>query len=50
MTEANLQEDSLVERPAQKVADCHEMEEDDSSPHNLPMWSPVPRPPTGHPV
>ena len=47
MSEANLQEDSLEERPAQKVVDHCEMEEDDSSPHNSPMWSPVLRLPTG---
>ena len=49
MTEANLQADSLEERPAQRVVDHHEMEEDDSSPPDSPTWSPVPRPPTGHP-
>ena len=41
MTEANLQEDSLVEEPAQRAADLRGMEAEDSSPHNLPMWSPV---------
>ena len=46
-TEANLQMDGPEERPAQGVADHHEMEEEDSSPHNSPMWSPIPRPPTG---
>ena len=49
MTEANLQVDGLEERPAQRVVDHHEMKEDDSSPHDSPMWSPIPRPPTGHP-
>ena len=34
------------ERPAQGVADHHETEED-SSPHNSPMWSPILRLPTG---
>ena len=48
MTEANLQADGLVEEPAQRAVDWQEMEEEDSSPHNLPMWSPVQRPPTGH--
>ena len=48
MIEANLQADGLMEEPAQRVADWKEMEEEDSSPHNLPMWSPVQRPPTGH--
>ena len=47
MTEANLQADGLVEEPAQRAADWHEMEGEDSSPHNLPMWSPVQRLPTG---
>ena len=47
-TEANLQMDGPEERPAQGVADHHEMEEEDSSPHNSPTWSPIPRLPTGH--
>ena len=47
-TEANLQMVGPEERPAQGVADHHEMEEEDSSPHNSPMWSPIPRLPTGH--
>ena len=49
MTEANLQADSLQERPAQRAVDRHEMEEDDNSPHDSQMWSPVPRLPTGRP-
>ena len=49
MTEANLQADSLEERNAQRAVDCHEMEEDDNSPHDSLMWSPIPRPPTGRP-
>ena len=48
MTEANLQADGLVEETAQRAADQQEMEEEDSSPHNLLTWSPVQRPPTGH--
>ena len=48
MTEANLQADGLVEEPAQRAADLRGMEGEDSSPHNLPTWSPVQRPPTGH--
>ena len=48
MSEANLQADGLVERPAQGAADRQEAEEEDSSPHNSPMWSPVQRSPTGH--
>ena len=48
MSEANLQADGLVERPAQGAADQQEMEEEDSSPHNLLTWSPVQRPPAGH--
>ena len=47
MTEANLQADGLVEEPAQRAVDQQEMEEEDSSPHNLPTWSPVQRLPTG---
>ena len=48
ITEANLQANGLREEPAQRAADRQEMEEEDSSPHNLPMWSPVQRLPTGH--
>ena len=48
MSEVNLQADGLVERPAQGSVDQQETEEEDSSPHNLPMWSHVQRPPTGH--
>ena len=48
MSEANLQADGQVEKPAQGVADQCEMEEEDSSPHDLPMWSPVQRPLLGH--
>ena len=47
MSEANLQADGLVEKPAQGAEDQQEMEEEDSSPHNSPTWSPVQRPPTG---
>ena len=47
MSEANLQMDGLVERPAQGAVDQQETEED-SSPQNSPMWSPVQRPPAGH--
>ena len=35
MSEANLQADGLVERPAQGAADWQEMEEEDRYPHNL---------------
>ena len=48
MSEANLQADGLVEKPAQGAVDQQETEEEDSSPHNSPMWSPVQRLPTGH--
>ena len=44
MSEANLQMDSQAEKPAQGAVDWQEMEEEDSSPHNLPVWSPVQRP------
>ena len=43
MSKANLQADGLVEKSAQEAADQQETEEEDSSPHNLPMWSPVQR-------
>ena len=48
MSEANLQADGQAEKPAHGAADRWETEEEDSSPHNLPMWSPVQRPPLGH--
>ena len=48
MSEANLQADGLVEKPAQGAVDWQETEEEDSSPTNLPTWSPVQRLPTGH--
>ena len=41
MSEANLQADGQAEKPAQGAADLWEMEEEDSSPLHLPMWSPV---------
>ena len=44
-SEANLQTNGQVEKPAQGAADRWETEEGDSSPHDLPMWSPVHRPP-----
>ena len=47
MTEANLQSNGLGEEPAQRAVDRWEMEEEDSSPHNSAMWSPVQRPPMG---
>ena len=47
MSEANLQADGMVERPAKGAVDWQETEEEDSSPHNLQTWSPVQRPPTG---
>ena len=46
-TEANLQADGLMEEPAQRAAKQQETEEEDSSPPNLPTWSPVQRQPTG---
>ena len=48
MSEANLQADGLMEKSAQEAVDWQEMEEEDSSPHNLPTWSPAQRPPVGH--
>ena len=47
ITEANLQANGLREEPAQRAADRQEMEEENSSSHNLLMWSPVQRLPTG---
>ena len=47
MSEANLQADGQAEKPAQGAVDQQEMEEEDSSPHNSPMWSSVQRPPLG---
>ena len=47
-SEANLQVDGQAEKPAQGAVDQWEMAEEDSSPHNSPMWSPVQRPPLGH--
>ena len=41
MSEANLQVDGQAEKPAQGAADLWEMEEEDSSPVCLLMWSPV---------
>ena len=46
-SEANLQADGQVKKPAQGAADWQETEEKDSSPHNSPMWSPVQRLPLG---
>ena len=42
LTEANLQAEGLREEPAQRAADRWEMEEEDSSPHNLPTCVPCP--------
>ena len=47
-SEANLQVDNQVEKPAQGAADWWEMEEEDGSPPHSPTWSPVQRPPLGH--
>ena len=47
-SEANLQADGQVEKPAQGAVDWWEMEEEDGSPPNSPTWSPVQRPPLGH--
>ena len=43
-SEANLQADGQMEKPAQGAVDLWEMEEEDSSPLCLLMWSPVQRP------
>ena len=47
ITEANLQADGLREEPAQGAVERQELEEGDSSPHNLLTWSPVQRLPAG---
>ena len=47
-SEANLQVDGQVEKSAQGAVDWQETEEEDSSPPNSPMWSPVQRLPLGH--
>ena len=47
MSEANLQVDGQVEKPAQGAVDLWETEAEDSSPLHLPMWSPVKRLPLG---
>ena len=43
MSEAKLQVEGQAEKPAQGAADWWEMEEEDSSPPNSLMWSPVQR-------
>ena len=48
MSEANLQVDGQAEKPAQEAVDQWEREEEDSSPHNSPTWSPAQRLPLGH--
>ena len=47
-SEANLQVDGQVEKPAQGAADWQEAEEEDGSPPNSPIWPPVQRPLLGH--
>ena len=47
-SEANLQADGQVDKPAQGAADLWETEEEDSSPHHSPAWSPVQRLLLGH--
>ena len=47
MSEANLQVDGQVEKPAQGAVDQWEMEEEDSSTPKSPTWSPVQRLPLG---
>ena len=46
-SEANLQVDGQAEKSAQGAVEWWETEED-SSPHNLPMWFPVQRLLSGH--
>ena len=47
MSEANLQADGQVEKPAQGAVDWQEMKEENGSLPNSPTWSPVQRPPLG---
>ena len=47
-SEANLQVEGQVEKPAQGMADLQEPEEEDSSPLRLLTWSLFQRPPLGH--
>ena len=47
-SEANLQVDGQVEKPAQGAVGWCEIEEEDSSPHHLLTWSNVQRPLLGH--
>ena len=47
MTEAKLQTNGLMEGPAQRAVNWQETEEEDSTPPNLPTWSPVQRPSMG---
>ena len=46
---ASFQADGQTEEPIPGAKDLQESEEDDSSPSHLPLWSPVQRPPSGHP-
>ena len=48
MSEDNLQADGQTEKPAQRVVDLRETEEEDSSPLCLLTWSPLKRPLLGH--
>ena len=47
-SEANLQVDGQVEKPAQGAADWQEIEEEDSFPPNSPTWPLAQRPLLGH--
>ena len=47
-SEGNLWVDGQVEKPSKGAVDLQEMEEEDSSPLCLPMWSPTQRPLLGH--
>ena len=47
-SEANLQADGQMGKPAQGVADLQKTEDEDSSPHCSPAWSPILRPLLGH--
>ena len=49
MSGACLQANGQMERPTQGVKDLQELEEDDSSPSHLPLWSPAQRLLSNHP-
>ena len=49
MSGASLQVDGQTEEPTQGAKDLQDLEEDNSSPSLLPLWSPAQRLPSSHP-